>query len=94
MVATGQRSTVHGVMAASLEWERIVELAFRRGLAALPSSRPAFAVTDRPATASSDPDSLNAVKVPAAPEVLTAQTAQTALPSNGDPQPDGLAAAS
>jgi hypothetical protein len=82
MVATGQRSTVHGVMAASLEWERIVELAFRRGLAALPSSRPAFAVTDHPATASSGPDSVEALD------------ALEPVPSDGDPQPDGLAAAS
>jgi hypothetical protein len=56
MMTTGQRANVHGIIEASREWQRIVELAFRRGLAELPASRPEFAPESQPrAEVQSDP---------------------------------------
>jgi hypothetical protein len=46
MMHTGQRANIHGVLGAEREWQRIVELAFRRGLAELPANRPDFAETN------------------------------------------------
>jgi hypothetical protein len=47
MVTTEQRTNVHGILEASREWQRIVELAFRRGLGEVPTARPEFALIDR-----------------------------------------------
>ncbi len=46
MATTGQRTNVHGILEASREWQRIVELACRRGLAEVPAARPEFAATE------------------------------------------------
>ncbi len=47
MAHTGQRTSVHGILDASREWQRIVELACRRGLAEVPAARPEFATVER-----------------------------------------------
>ncbi len=45
MMNTGQRTNVHGILDAGHEWQRIVELAFKSGLGAVPATRPEFALT-------------------------------------------------
>jgi hypothetical protein len=55
MRTTGHRTNVHGAMQAAQEWRRILDLSWRHGLAALPATRPEFAI----AAGSSRPERAN-----------------------------------
>jgi hypothetical protein len=48
MRTTGHRTTVHGATQAAQEWRRILDLSWRHGLAALPATRPEFAIAAGP----------------------------------------------